>query len=217
MTEKLPAPDRLCGGILIAAAILSLAVILHHPTLGGGDGSLAEEAVREAPLNSAVHGILIALVLAFHYGLSGMAARLTRLPAAIRLGSLALAAATITMTGAALVSGFLVPETVGRLIAMGRDADFPVLLAMLGSANQVLADFGVLAYGIAMVGLSVELVTKGGMNRAVGLLGIVSGLVFMGGILTGHIVLDVHGMTLVLAALCLWIIAAGVQLLRGKL
>ena len=103
---------RLAGSTLIAAALLEVVAMGHHPTVTTPD---ILEAVRQIARSSAlagvVHGVLMALMLIIVYGLSEFASRRGAMRPAIRAGIIAYLAGAFAMLGAAMVcfSYFFLP------------------------------------------------------------------------------------------------------------
>ena len=90
--------DRWAAMTLIAAPLLSVFAMSHHPSTGGG--STAErlaEIVRETPLTAAVHGGLMALMVAILIGLLTVAGRLGWSSGRVRAGSLAYSIGVVCM------------------------------------------------------------------------------------------------------------------------
>ncbi len=208
--------SRLAGVLLIALVVVSLAFMAHHPTLGTpGHDTLAGEAAAEAGLNGAVRGALIVVTLGFYVILSGLSAALGASRLTVRAAQTGLVTATAAMTGAALISGFIVPDTAASLIRGGAEAEFPALLRMLGAANQTLAKAGTLAYGGAFLFWSMRMVFVKGFVRIAGLAGLIAGGALAAAMLTGAVRLDVDGMTLVVAVMGAWFLLVAIAMLRG--
>ena len=218
MTDKQSATqETIAGLILLIVSILSLAIIIHHPTLGTpGHDNLAEEAVVEARLNGFVHGALIIANILFYFALTILSDQLGCKRLAVRAAQLSFATATISMIGAALVSGFIVPDLAAHLVQDQHPAAFPTQLKLLGAMNQTFAKTGVIGYGFAIFFWSSAFLRFSGVTRIIGIYGLTIGIVFIAGILSSHLVLDVTGITQVLAAMILWFIAIAVQMIRTK-
>ena len=96
------------GIVLTVAALLEIAVMIHHPTVKAPDLAQSIVRLREVgPVSAWVHGLLIALMLAVLYGLSEFALwRGIRRPG-IRVGLIAYAFGVGAMIMATAVSGFM--------------------------------------------------------------------------------------------------------------
>lgn len=208
---------RAAGAVLLGLCALALLFIAHHPTLGTpGYDTLAEEAAAESGLNGIVHGMLIVITAGFFVCLAMFAELLNRNYFLTRAGLLVFGIATLTMIGAALVSGFIVPETAGKLLSAGMASEFEPILRMLGATNQVLAETGVIAYGAGMLLWAARMVRMSGFARISGLAGIAGGIVLAGGILSGQLQLNIPGMTLALAIMCAWFVTAGFVMISRR-
>ena len=210
----------IAGAVLLAASLGAALFMSHHPTLGTpGHDSLASEAVAEAGVNGIIHGAMILFVLAYYFGLSTLSQRLGNMRAEVRAAQLAISVATITMIGAALISGFIVPGVADHFTGGGAADDqlFRAQLTLLGESNQALAKIGTIAYGAAIFFWSLRLIRMPGLSRIAGGLGCVIGALLALGILTGHLALDVRGMGAVVVALGVWFAIIALQMIRNKL
>lgn len=204
------------GIVLVAAPLLTVFAMAHHPTAGGE--STAERLasmVRLGALASWVHGILIALVLAIFLGLLAFAARLGwSFP--VRAGAIVYGLGVVCMVGAALVSGFIVPGLAERYVDASRAAMEAAMPAfhLSHEANQALAKVGTVAMSAGIFLWSLVLVNRPGWLRALGLFGLLVGSFPVLGLLLGRLELDVHGMFLVVLGQALWQVAAGAWMLR---
>src|SRR5690348_9849873 len=100
---------RIAGGVLVAATLLSILMMAHHPSASTHDpASLAADIAGTATLSRIVHGVLIALIALELYAFVVFSARLAPGRVAARAALVAYAIGTGAMIGAALVSGFVV-------------------------------------------------------------------------------------------------------------
>jgi hypothetical protein len=209
-------PARGAGVLLIAASVLEIATMAHHPSVHASDARAALARLQElAPLSAWVHGILIALMLLGFFALSEFALwrGLTRWR--VRAGLTAYAIGVMAMTGAALVSGFIAPQ----LFSLFDDpsAVDPTLirvpLRLCALMNRALADLGAVAMSAGIFAWSLDLLTGQRAERAVGGLGVAVGLGCAVALIAGVLHLDVHGMMLTVVLQGIWTIATGVLLL----
>jgi hypothetical protein len=210
---------RRAGIVLIGASLLSIVMMAHHPHAASqGAAEIAAEIVDKASIARFVHGALIALLGAQLFAFVEFCRLLDRDRATVRLGFVAYAAGIGAMTGAALISGFLVPDLAARYAALGAsDLDvFRHLLRLCMAGNQVLAKFGVVAMSIGIVAWSIALFRRARGNAWVGAIGLLAGLAPAIALLCGVLVLDVPGMTLVVVLQTIWNLAVGIQLVREK-
>jgi hypothetical protein len=210
---------RAAGAIIVAASLLSLLMMAHHPSGSTRDMAVfVEQIARVGALNRVVHGALIALLAALLFGFAEFSRVFGAGRPLVRAALVAYAIGTAADIGAATINGF----AVGRVAAHYAGADTGALeqlraLLHLGWAmNQSLADLGEVARAIAIVLWSLAILR----TRTQLLLG-ASGVLAGGSIalaqLGGWLTLDVHGMLLAVLCASAWNVALGVQLLRGRL
>jgi hypothetical protein len=172
MTDK---PDtRLAGGLIIAATLGALALMLHHPTSldGPDDGLLLNDWT-----NAGIHGGMIACLLILRFGFSDWARRLGQDHASVRAGAMAFDAGMTAFIAAALINGF----AAGGLVAgQAEPAAVRLQLAAFGALNRTLANFGMILTAAAMALWAVRMLRLGALARLAGGLGLVIA-VFAGG------------------------------------
>jgi len=211
------AATRIAAWVLIAAPVLEIAAMAHHPSIGTRDPAQVVAQLRAlATLSAEVHGVLIGLIYAGLLGVTQFAAERGLARAAVRCGLLAYAAGVIIMTPAGLVDGFIVPRV--ALTVPGIAAAEPALIAQFAAFamlfNQAFAKCGAVLMSAGIAAFSLDLLRGAPYARALGIFGLSSGLGCALAIGTGWLPLDVHGMSAVVALQALWTIGAGVLLLR---
>ncbi|MEO0423832.1 MAG: hypothetical protein AAF184_15950 [Pseudomonadota bacterium] len=213
--SQLPNP-RSAAITLFALALLTLFAMLHHPTIGAhGIEEALSEIQRERSLNGLIHGVMILFVLLYQWCFSVLSAWLGVLRSMVALAQLATHLGVVAFVGAALVSGFAVPEFAAR-VEPSAEGVRTVLLG-LHAANQAMAKLGTVAFGVAILlwgSAMVRMAAVDAMTRAVGAIGILSGAAMALGLVAGVWSLDVAGMTLVVVILGAWGCAAGAWLWR---
>jgi hypothetical protein len=195
------------GIVLLAASLLEVLGMLHHPSVQTSDISQAvEQIARFSRLSAAVHGVLITLMLLIAYGFVDFAvSRGLRRPL-IRAGGIAYGCGVLVMVGAGLVSGFIMTG-VAALIPHVTSVDLQInlqILLLCRVLNQSCANFAVVAMSAGMVCWSADLCRNSGPRRAVGVFGLLLGLAPALALMLGEIHLDVHGMTEVVMAQAVW-------------
>jgi len=210
---------RLAGVILLAASVLEIAVMAHHPTVHRADiAEVVEQISRLAWLDGVVHGVLMGLMLLVVYGFSEFALRRGLERPLIRAGAIAYGAGALVMLGAALVDGFVVTG-VASLTPHGTAVDLQInaqLLILCRVMNQSCANFGVVAMSAGIGCWSLDLLRDGGQRRMTGVLGCLVSAVPAIALMCGLMHLDVHGMMAVLLLQALWNVAVGVLMLRSS-
>jgi hypothetical protein len=132
-----------------------------------------------------------------------------------RAAALMLLLGAVGVIGAALVDGFVVASPAGY----PHDAD-PQLIIMdqlvrySMSLNQVLILAGETATSLAFALISIDLLRIQGGGRWVGALGLALGVTSLLALLSGRLVLHLHGMQLLFATQSAWLFGLGVFMLR---
>ncbi|HEY6893909.1 MAG TPA: hypothetical protein VI258_07065 [Rhodanobacteraceae bacterium] len=209
---------RIAGGVLVAATLLSILMMAHHPTASTHDAaSLAADIAGSATLSRVVHGVLIALIASELYAFVVFAGRLATGRSAARAGLVAYAIGTGAMIGAALISGFVVSSLGVYYAGVADPAPFVDFARLSMTGNQALAKLGVVATSIAIVLWAIALLHDSKRARWLAIVGFATGLVPAIALLGGWIRLDVNGMLAVVLAQAIWNLAAGAELLRGRI
>jgi hypothetical protein len=209
---------RTAGIVLVAATLLSILMMAHHPTASTHEpASLAADVAGTATLSRIVHGVLIALIGAELYAFTVFAARIARGRSAARAGLVAYAIGAGAMIGAALISGFVMSSLAGHYASAPDPAPFVDFARLSMTGNQALANLGVFAMSTAIVLWAIALLHGAPRGRWLALVGFVTALAPAIALALGTIRLDVHGMLAVVLAQAIWNLAAGVALIRGRI
>lgn len=209
---------RGAGALLIAATLLEMLAMAHHPQVHSHDLAQAITQLKGlAGVSAWVHGVLITLMWLGFFALSEFTLRHNPQRTAVRFGFMAYAAGVAALTGAAIVSGFITARVAQA--GAGLDAtDLRItgqLLNLCAMCNQALARLGVVAMSAGIAAWSADLVRAGGLERVLGVLGLAIGVGGAGALLGGVLQLDVHGMLAVVVAQGIWCMGVGVLLWRG--
>jgi hypothetical protein len=211
---------RVAGILLIAATLLSVLAMAHHPTLTAPDITAALQQLKElADLSAWVHGILIGLMLLIYWCLTEYSLRRGVGKPLVRAGLIFYGAGVVAMIGAATVSGWLTAR-VGGLVPNPGEQDLHLLAILInfsGSMNRILANLGAVAMSAGILAWSIGLLHDRGWTRAVGGLGLLAGLAPAVLLITGGMRLDVHGMLRVVLIQGAWNVAIGMLLAAGGL
>jgi hypothetical protein len=208
---------KIAAGILLFATLAEVVAMAHHPSLATVDIAAATQGILAASGTAGwVHGVLIALMLLVAFALSEFVLREGATRPLIRAGTIGYGTGVIVMTGAALVSGFVVPEVVRSLAAVpALDAQVVrAVLILCRVLNRTCANAGVLAMSAGIACWSIALLQGPGLRRAIGAVGCAVALVPAAGLLIGVIRLNVLGMSTVVMIQAVWNIAVAVLLLR---
>ena len=207
----------LAGWTLLIVTLLAVLVMAHHPSASLSDTAQAilriDELSRPAEL---VHAAMMTLLLVTFYGLLEFVMQRGWSRPLMRAGTIAYLVGLVVMMGAALVSGFVLPD-VAAMMPHDTTVDLQIdrqLLILCRILNQACANFGVVAMSIGIGLWSLDLLRDRGLLRATGVLGVVVCLVPIVGLTTGLIRLDVHGALRVLAIQAVWNLTIAVWLIR---
>lgn len=209
---------RRAGAILVAASLLSLLIMSHHPSGSTRDMAVFVEQIgRIGALNSGVHGALIALLGVLLFGFAELVRVSGRGRALVRFALVAYAIGVGADIGAASINGF----TIGRLASRYAGADATALeglrqlMHLCWALNQALAGIGEVARAVAIAAFSAAILRDRG-GAWLGASGLVVGIGIAAALMGGVLVLDVRGMLLSVLLGTAWTVALGVQLLRGR-
>jgi hypothetical protein len=212
-----PPPAPVAGALLVGSTILSLALMLHHPSVAahGTSAAIAELAGKGA-LSRVVHGGLIALLFAQAFAYGELAERLGWSSRPVRAAVVAYAVGLMAMIGATLISGFVIPRLAERYDTAGAGNTDAVdaVFAACTVGNRTLAAFATIAMSVAIALWSWTLRHR---SRAICGLGLLVGIVPSIALLVGALRLEVSGMTLVVALHGAWNVAMGTALLRRRI
>ncbi len=206
--------DQLGGIALIAGAVAGFVTMSLHPT--GHDLTAPGQFAPAAFRNAAVHALAIAsLPVSF----LGALALTRRLESPARLATAALVTygfALAAVMSAAVVSGFVAPRLVRGMIDAAAPAreGWETLLDYNYFLNQAFARVYVVASFAAIFLWSLAIVRTRALPAGVGVYGLVMAPVAILAVVSGHVRLGVHGFGLIMLVQGLWLVAAGVRLLR---
>ena len=218
-TAELTAEARPFGWMLAVGAVLTLAFAFIHPQITSRElAGVLREIAAGAAFNGAVHGTLLALSMVLVAGFYGLSRRLGLGRPAVALGMTFYAAGAMAFTGAAVINGFAFATFAGRYgnVAPDQVAAVSAAFNLAGSIAATWAILGAVATSAAIAAWSLALAGKGGAERIIGGLGILLGLATIALVVTGTLMLDVHGFLLLVASQTLWTLAVGVRMIQGR-
>lgn len=192
MTMNAQPGDRIAGGLMAAAAILSIVVMAHHPS--GGDN---------AALANGVHGALMIFSLMLLVGFYRFAVQEGFGRFSVIAGFVAYCAGSFGNLLAATVNGFAVPG----LAARGAAKD---VFAFAWELNQALAYEAVFAISAAFVLWGLSLVRRG--SPVVGAAGLAAGILPAALLATGALDMHVAGAAAIYAIQALFSFMIGVRM-----
>ncbi len=190
--------ERVAGGVLAAASVLSIVVMAHHPT---GPG--------HSTLNELVHGSMMALVVLIAAGYARHAAQRGLRRFSILAALLAYGAGAVANLLAATINGFAAPAAFEAGIS--RD-----VLRLYWELNQALANAGVYATSFAFLIWGLDLMRERGLRRLVGVLGLAAGAIPVALLASGALSMNVSGALVIYALHALFGVVVGADMMRAR-
>jgi len=219
-TQRMDQESANFGWMLAGGSVLATAIAMIHPEIAGSDltGVLRQMRVS-AVLNAWVHGTLIALYLVQVAGFLGLSRQLGLGRPIVILAMVAYSAGVLAMMGAVVINGFALAMFAGRYAQFAPDQGFAIAssINLAGSISASWAGIGAIATSGALAAWSCVILGRGGVARAIGVIGIMLGIATVAMLITGTLILNVHGFLLLVVSQTAWTIAIGIQLIRGRL
>ncbi|TDF38398.1 hypothetical protein EYS14_12005 [Alteromonadaceae bacterium M269] len=214
--NSLPFNNKVAAFTTVASTILSIALIINHPTIGNHELSrqVAENA-HEMGINNLVHGGLIGLLMANCLAFA-IYSSLRGLSNISVLSALTLyIISTILMTLAALVNGFIYPNFLQEVATHQSEllTYTPLFRAFSWNINQALANTSVIGTSLSIAFWSLNLLQSQQLQKIVAVFGLIIGLTISISIISGWLTLNLFGMTLVVCIQGIWNLAIAYLLL----
>ena len=202
---------RFIGGLIIAAALGAVLLMMHHPTsIGGADDGL----LLHDWSNVFVDGGMMICLFAFLFAFAILARRLGEEHLVVRAGGMAFTGGMTALAAAALINGFVV----GGLRAAMPDLPAAALQFLtLGLLNQTLALLGLALVSAATALWAFRMLRLDAMTKAAGGLGIA--MAFLAGwwLLAGGGTFGLYPATYAMIVFAAWSLIIATQLIRGRL
>jgi hypothetical protein len=205
------------GAILLAATLLEVLAMAHHPSVHTPDVAAAVQQIGQlAKLSAWVHGVVLSAMLCIAYGMLEFTLRRGWSRPWIRAGSIAYGSGALVMIGAGLVSGFILPGLAAATphvsaIDLAINAQ---LLVLCRELNQSCANFATVAMSAGMLCWSLDLLGERGRVRWLGILGVLTSVLPATLLVSGALRLNVQGMSEVVWLWALWNFAVALSLWR---
>jgi hypothetical protein len=212
--------DRKSGIAFLAGSLGGIVTMAIHPT---GHGVMTPAQAEALAFTSEIaHTLAMVSFLVLFLGAMGLTRRLARHDsetAPDRLAIMAIAVytfAAMALLIATAVSGFIVPDIIGRMAhdVAGNGPQWTMIIQGVFAFNQAFARIYSVAASLAIVLWSASAIRNGGLNRGIAVYGSIAAVVLTLLIAVGHLRLNVHGMAVVVFAQALWFVLAGVEMLR---
>lgn len=212
MAERNAAVEgRIVGGLIIAAALGALMLMMHHPTsIDGADDRLL---LRDWG-NTMVHGGMMACLFALTFAFAIVARRLGEEQLDVRAGGMAFTGGMTAMIVAALINGFVVG---GLRVATTDRAAAALQFATLGLLNQTLALLGMALVSMAMALWAIRMVRMDGLTKVAGVLGVAMALLAGWWLAVGEGMFGLYPATYSMIAFATWSLIVATQMIRGKI
>jgi hypothetical protein len=204
--------NRRAGIALIAGSLGFILTMAVHPTAGG---SLTEEQVMHLMrLSGVAHSLAIASAIALFLGACGLAQRLATSDRYSFAAIVIFGFACVAIIIAASVSGFIIPSILKRMVRddAANAHQWRIVIYGIFQINQAMAKIYSVGASVAMVLWSVTSLRSGGLGRGAAIYGCIIAVLITIGVGSGHVQLDVHGMTAVGLGQAIWFIIVGSQL-----
>ena len=212
-----PGSPRTAGVILIGATLLEVLAMAHHPSASTPDiAEAVRQVARLGQLSGWVHGGVLATMLCIAYGLLEFVRRRGWSRPWMRAGAIAYGTGVLAMIGAALVSGFVLPDLVAST-PHASAADLAInaqLLVLCRVLNQSCANFATIVTCAGILCWSIDLARERGGLRLLSLLGLLVGILPAVALISGWLRLNVHGMSEVVWLWALWNFGVALALMR---
>jgi hypothetical protein len=215
--ENSKAAESFAARLLMAAAVLSLVAVLHHPVLPPVHGAAETvQAIRSlAGMDRLVHGALIVLfalqTVGFYYFSAGLGFRRP----VVMAGFVAYAAGALTMIIPATLDGFVTPDLVEECAIAARCGDGQgALITLIAVAIQDFTKIALAATSIAILCWGAALIGGAGrVQRVAGLVGLACALAPLTAFAVSRILLVPGNLAVIVAAQLVWNLAAATAML----
>lgn len=216
--DEAPAEKWIYGWILVVAPILATGFAMIHPSLDTHElAGVLKELNAGATFNGWVHGSLIGLYMILVAGFCGFSRYLGLDRPLVVVALVAYVFGAFAMLGAAVVNGFALSLFAQRYAGAQPDQFIAIKASInaMGSISGTWAGIGAVASSAAIALWSVALLSPAVQSRAIGVFGLLLGIATSVMLVTGTLILNVHGFLLLVISQAAWTIAVGFQLLRA--
>ena len=194
------------AGIIVLIALM-LVMVMHHPVAGQTNAAaLMGSIVRQATADRLVHGMLAAAMTVMTSLMLGFAMRLDLARPHVLLGAVSSALALVLICLAVLLDGFVAPALAMRCMTVVEDCavQTQALLRFGGLQIEFMTRLGLFALAGATTLWAGDLVLRRNGARVAGIFGLISATTQLGILLLADERLNVHSLTLIMAAQAIW-------------
>jgi hypothetical protein len=204
--------NRKSGIALIAGSIGGIVTMAIHPT---GSGVLTPAQFERLAVVSAIaHSLAMISFLILVLGAFGLTRRLAAPDRLAFSGLVVYVFAAVAVLIATAVSGFIVPNIMRHMIRDVPSAapQWRIVIDSIFQINQAFSRIFTVAASAAVALWSVSALRHGGLGRGIAIYGCIIAPLLILTICSGRLVLNVHGMAIVVLAQAIWFITAGIVL-----
>lgn len=210
--------DRKSGIALIAGSLGGILTMAIHPA--GAASLTADQVAHLAVTAAAAHSLAMVSFVILFLGACGLIARIA---AADRVAFAAIVTFTFACVAvfiATAVSGFIVPSIMRHMVrdVAANAQQWKIVIDAIFQINQAFSRIYSVAASLAILLWSVSALRNSGLGRGVATYGCVVTPLIILGIVSGHLRIDVHGMSIVVLGHAIWFIIVGAELCspRGR-
>lgn len=208
------------AGLAIAAATIfsTIFVALDQGATGTTPQEVMASMVAMRPMKSLVHTVAIASVLAYAFGYASLATRLDLRRPLVLASLTSYLIGCVAMIGATTLDGFVSGDLAAMFAGASPDSvkQGYNMIAFTGVALTELARVGWVLQAVAGIGWSLALLGGSGLQRGVGLLGLLSGALVVGAVVVAGANMNLAAILSILVAQAVWNLAAALLLVRNK-
>lgn len=210
---------RTAGLAIAAATILStLFVAMDQGASGATPQEIMASMAAMRPMKSLVHTVAIASVLAYAFGYASLATRLDVRRPLVLASLTTYLIGCVAMIGATTLDGFVSGDLAAMFAGASADSVKQAynMIAFTGVALTDMARVGWVLQAAAGIGWSLVLLGGRGLQRGVGLLGLLSGALVVGTVIVAGANMSMAAILSILVAQAVWNLAAAFLLVCNK-
>lgn len=209
---------RAAGVLMLTATLVSIVFVALDPVVTAATSrTILEGIVANRPMHRIVHAVELACVLSLLFGFTSLAARIGPRRPVVLGACVAYVVGCLAMVGAAVTDGFITGDVASYYLQAGHSVDTGremihlcyVVVQDLAAASWFFQSVGVLAMAIALL-------RERGVQRIVGMLGLLTGALPPIAILATWPTMDTAVVVGVLLAQAVWNAAAAALLLMRR-
>lgn len=206
--------NRLGAIALIIGAIGAIIVLTFHP--GGSHHVTPAQLETLIAVDIGVHVLAIA---SLPFSFLGTLALSRQFDSPNRLAILALVIYGFSLAAtmcAGTMSGLVMPILLRHLTSHDAADQWNMLIGYTHSLNQGFAQIGTVASCVAIILWSIAIMKRSGLPLAVGVYGLLIGVVVIGAIFSGVLNTELHGFRIITFGQSLWFIITAILLWRAS-